>query len=99
MLTVNFEDESSSEIKDKDPVSDGIPIAAIDVGHSAHEELEIFNQLWTEDLITGNPEEAIIVGDQSEVDVEVEDLIAEPPDWTEDLQELVDQMGFLRSKP
>lgn len=89
LLTVNFEDESSIEIPD--PVSD--------LGHSAHEELGIFSQLWAEDLIAGHPEEAIIVGNQSDVDVEVEDLIAEPPDWTEDLQDLVDQMGFLRPKP
>lgn len=96
LLTVNLEDESSSEVKD--PVSDGIPMAAMDLGHYAPEEL--WDELWTEDLVAGYPEEeAIIVGDQSEADVEVEDLIAEPPDWTEDLQELVDQMGFLRSTP
>lgn len=92
LLTVNFEDESSSEIKD--PFSDGIPIAAIDVGQYAHEEL--WDKFWTEDLMAGNvKEEPIFVGDQSEVDMELEDLMAEPLNWTEDLQELVDQMGFL----
>ncbi|XP_023001838.1 heat shock factor protein HSF30-like [Cucurbita maxima] len=84
LLTANFEDESSSEIKD--------------VGHSIHEE--ILDELWNEDFMAENPEEeGVMVGDQSEIDVEVEDLIAEPPDWTEDLEELVDQMGFLQPKP
>ncbi|XP_023537299.1 heat shock factor protein HSF30-like [Cucurbita pepo subsp. pepo] len=84
LLTANFEDESSSEIKDVD--------------HSIHEE--ILDELWNEDLMAENPEEeGVMVGDQSEIDVEVEDLIDEPPDWTEDLEELVDQMGFLQPKP
>ncbi|KGN62383.1 heat stress transcription factor A-2 [Cucumis sativus] len=89
LLTVNFEDESSIEIAD--PVSD--------LGHSVHEESGIFSHLWVEDLVAGHPEEPTIIVNQSDIDVEVEDLIAEPLDWTEDLQELVDQMGFLRSKP
>ncbi|KAK2633515.1 hypothetical protein Ddye_021059 [Dipteronia dyeriana] len=58
----------------------------------------IWEDLLNEDLIYGNPEE-VLIGDESEVDVEVEDLVANPIDWCEDLQDLVDQMGYLRSKP
>ncbi|XP_023545907.1 heat stress transcription factor A-2-like [Cucurbita pepo subsp. pepo] len=98
LLAVNFEGESNGEITD--PVSDGIPMAAMDVGLSAHEELGFFSELWAEDPWAGYPEEEpIMVGNQSDIDVEVEDLIAEPPDWPENLQDLVDQMEFLRPKP
>nr|AZJ17866.1 heat stress transcription factor [Cucurbita moschata] len=98
LLAVNFEGESNGEITD--PVSDGMPMAAMDVGLSAHEELGFFSELWAEDPWAGYPEEEpIMVGNQSDIDVEVEDLIAEPPDWPENLQDLVDQMEFLRPKP
>ena len=72
----------------------------------------IWEELLSDDLISGNPEEEVVLGDQSELHVEVEDFIPNPDDdddddddddnddqWGEDLQELVDQMGYLRSKP
>lgn len=60
----------------------------------------IWEELWSEELIEGNPEEEVVVGNESEIDVEVEDLVSDPSEWGEDLQDLVDQMGFLiKSKP
>lgn len=90
-----LDNESSSDI--------GNPIAGSSIPSSSGGNLDsvneaIWEELITEDLIAGNPEETV-VGDQSEADVEVEDLVATPTDWGEDLQDLVDQMGYLRSKP
>ncbi|KAJ7958372.1 Heat shock transcription factor [Quillaja saponaria] len=56
----------------------------------------IWEELLNEDLIAENPEEEIIVGDQSEIDVQVEDLVAKPVDWCDDLQGLMDELGYLR---
>ncbi|KAL5769044.1 hypothetical protein ACOSP7_015599 [Xanthoceras sorbifolium] len=53
-----------------------------------------WEDILNEDLISCNPEE-VVTGDQSEVDVEVEDLVANPTDWGEDFQDLVDQMSYL----
>ena len=85
-----LDNESSSDIKypnesgnNFDPVSETI-----------WEEL-----FAAEDAIAGDEEGEVVVGDHSEAEVEVEDLVAEPQDWGEDLQDLVDQMGFLRSIP
>ncbi|KAF8393610.1 hypothetical protein HHK36_021854 [Tetracentron sinense] len=44
----------------------------------------MWEELLTADLIAGTGEEEAIVGDQSEIDIEVEDLVAKPPDWGED---------------
>ena len=61
----------------------------------------IWEELISEDLIAGEPEEETVVGYEAEVDVEVEveDLALNPADWADDLWDLVDQMGYLRSKP
>lgn len=48
-------------------------------------------ELLNEDLIGGSEEE--------EGNVPVEDLVPNPPDWGEDLEDLIDQMGFLESTP
>lgn len=59
----------------------------------------IWEELLTGDLLTKNEAEVELVGDQPEVDVEVEDLVAGTPEWGEDLRDLVDQVGYLISKP
>ncbi|MED6134586.1 hypothetical protein PIB30_038301 [Stylosanthes scabra] len=58
----------------------------------------ILEDFLKEDLVTGNPKDEIVIGDCS-IDIPVEDLVAKPKDWTEELQDLVDHMGFLGSKP
>lgn len=38
-------------------------------------------------------------GDHSEIEVEVDELASKPSDWGEDVQDLVEQMGYLDAKP
>ncbi|XP_058068892.1 heat shock factor protein HSF30-like [Magnolia sinica] len=58
-----------------------------------------WEELLNEDLIGRNGEEEEMGnGDLTEIDVEVEDLAAKPSDWGDDVQDLVEQMGFLGSK-
>lgn len=87
-----LDNESSRDLNYEIPSS--IPASS---GNMGDEHETIWQDLFTDDLLAGNPED--VVGDQSEADVQVEDLVANPDDWGEDLQDLVDQMGFLRSKP
>ncbi|XP_060208509.1 heat shock factor protein HSF30 isoform X2 [Lycium barbarum] len=55
----------------------------------------IWEELLSEDLISGDRAEEVLVGDRPEVDVEVEDLVAETTEWGEELEDLVDQIGFI----
>ncbi|KAL9313142.1 hypothetical protein ACSQ67_018594 [Phaseolus vulgaris] len=59
----------------------------------------IWEDLLNQDLVAGDPEEDVVIGDFSQVDVPVEDLVADPDEWSEDLQNLVDHLGHLASKP
>ncbi|XP_010262066.1 PREDICTED: heat shock factor protein HSF30 [Nelumbo nucifera] len=56
-----------------------------------------WEELLNDDLITGDGDEEVQMGDQSEIDIQVEDLIMKPPDWGENVQDLVEQMGYLGS--
>lgn len=49
----------------------------------------IWEELLSEEMVTGNDVEVVSDG------VEVEDLVANTPDWGEDLDTLVNQLGFL----
>ncbi|XP_010242245.1 PREDICTED: heat shock factor protein HSF30-like [Nelumbo nucifera] len=51
-------------------------------------------ELLDEELIAGDGGDEI---HQSEIDIPVEDLVVETPDWGEDVQDLVKQMGYLGS--
>ncbi|KHN17244.1 Heat shock factor protein HSF30 [Glycine soja] len=55
----------------------------------------ILEDFLNKDLVTWNPEDEVIIGDSSQVDVPVEDLVANPDDWSEQLQDLVDHMDYL----
>ncbi|TKY57987.1 Heat stress transcription factor A-2 [Spatholobus suberectus] len=79
-----YDGELGSEIK--------VP-ASISVGDT------ILEDLLNKELVTGNPEDEVIIGDCSKVDVPVEDLVADTDDWSEQLQDLVDHMDYLGSKP
>ncbi|XWS72439.1 hypothetical protein CRYUN_Cryun02cG0039800 [Craigia yunnanensis] len=94
-FTSALDNESSSEIKD--PITSPVLMSSVANNLGANET--IWEELITEDLTACEPEEEIVVGDQAEVDVEVEDLAVIPADWGDDLLDLVDQMGYLRSKP
>ncbi|XP_022731308.1 heat shock factor protein HSF30-like isoform X2 [Durio zibethinus] len=81
-----LDNESCSEIKD--PMTSPVPISS---GANLGVNEIIWEELISENLIAGEPEGEIVVGDQPEVDVEVEDLAVNPADWVDDLQGLVDQ--------
>lgn len=88
-----FENESRIDIED--PTGD--PMPGID-----SDELETINEtMWeellNEEMIPGKLEDELH-GSESEVEVDMEDLVENPPDWGEDLRELVDEIGYLRSK-
>ncbi|KAK8515424.1 hypothetical protein V6N12_075466 [Hibiscus sabdariffa] len=94
-FTSAMDNESSSEIKDR--ITSPMPLSSVTNSLGVDETL--WEELINEDLLAGEPNEQLVVDDQAEVDVQVEDLAANPADWGDDLQELVDQMGYLRSNP
>ncbi|GMY28887.1 heat shock factor protein HSF30 [Fagus crenata] len=95
-LSAALDNESSSGIIN-DPIASSVPTS---VGNFDSVNETIWEELMNEDIIDINPEqEEAVAGDKSEIDVEVEHLVADAADWGEELQELVDQMGYLRSKP
>ncbi|XP_011019423.1 PREDICTED: heat shock factor protein HSF30 [Populus euphratica] len=91
LFSAALDNESSSDIKD--PIVSSMHTASGGSNLDAVNET-IWEEFLTDDLISGEPNE--VVSDEPEVDVEVEDLIAKPVDWSDDFQELVDQMGYLR---
>ncbi|KAL4326187.1 hypothetical protein GQ457_11G016960 [Hibiscus cannabinus] len=93
-FTSGMDNESSSEFEIKDHITS--PMLMSSVTNSLGANDTIWDELINEDLIGGEPSEELLVGDQAEADVQVEDLAANPLDWGDDLQELVDQMGYLR---
>ncbi|KAF8037448.1 hypothetical protein BT93_B0368 [Corymbia citriodora subsp. variegata] len=90
-----LENESSIDIED--PIGGSMPGTNNDEFDPVNET--IWEELLNEDAITGNPDEELPLGDESDAEVDVEDLVENPPDWGEDLKELADQMGYLRPKP
>ncbi|XP_025012596.2 heat shock factor protein HSF30 [Ricinus communis] len=92
-LSAALDNESSTDVRDS--------IAGSGQGSSGMDKLGSFNEtawedLLNDDIIAQNPDEETIPSEEAELDVEVEDLVANPEDWGEDLQDLVDQMGYLR---
>ncbi|XP_019417187.1 PREDICTED: heat shock factor protein HSF30 isoform X2 [Lupinus angustifolius] len=79
-----YDNESSTEIKE--PIMNHAATGGSDLG-------SVSDAIW-EDLLNED-----LIGDFSQIDVPVEDLVAQPDDWTEDLQNLVDHIGSLGSKP
>eukprot|EP00268_Persea_americana_P006754 TRINITY_DN12432_c0_g2_i2.p1 TRINITY_DN12432_c0_g2~~TRINITY_DN12432_c0_g2_i2.p1 ORF type:complete len:295 (-),score=56.75 TRINITY_DN12432_c0_g2_i2:706-1590(-) len=70
------------------------------VAGSSDPNLDYVSDLIWEDLLN----EEFFVGDeggadQTEIDVEVEDLAEKPYEWGDDVQVLVEQMGFLEPTP
>lgn len=90
-----YDNESSSEIKD--PISSSVPTARGSNLSSVSDAM--WEDLLNQDLVAGNPEDEVVIGDLSQIDAPLEDLVSNPDDWTEDLQDLVDHMGYLGSKP
>lgn len=96
LFSTAVDNESSSD--SKDPITSSIH-ATSDGGNLGLVIETIWEELLNDDVAVGNPNGEIAVSDEPEIDVEVEDLVAEPVDWGEEFQDLVNQMGYLRSKP
>lgn len=72
-----------------DDGQDGLlPEASSEIG------LDGLSNIWEEFLSDGDLVEEVMEADRLS-DVEVEELVATTPEWGEDLQEIVDQLGFL----
>ncbi|MED6122922.1 hypothetical protein PIB30_044443 [Stylosanthes scabra] len=85
LLSSACDNESSSEMKEPNTSA------------AAATNESIWEDLLSEDLVGGNPEDEVVIGDYP--DQQLEDLAANTGDWSEDLQNLVDHMGFLASNP
>lgn len=96
LFTVALDDESCSEIMDSN-VAASMPTSSSTNMDSVNET--IWEELFIENIAAENGEGDVLVLDQSELDDEAEDLVAKTPDWGEDMLDIVDQMGFLRSSP
>lgn len=89
LLSAALDAESSSDLKG---------VSAETVPSTSDTSLNHMTNIWEEflsdDLIVGDETEEVLLADHLS-DVEVEDLVAKTPEWGEDLQDLVDQLGFL----
>ncbi|XP_057524835.1 heat shock factor protein HSF30 isoform X1 [Amaranthus tricolor] len=83
LFSAALDDEASSDVKGPDSI-----LSSID------RNLEIVGEIDWEDLLIEE-----MVGEEQDLDVPVEDLAPETSNWGEDLQDLIDQMGFLGSIP
>ncbi|XP_062024645.1 heat shock factor protein HSF30 isoform X2 [Rosa rugosa] len=72
-----LDNESSSDINGSNLTS--IPTSG--GGNLGTVNETIWDHLWSDELIGGNPEEEVVVGNDSEIDVEVEGLVADPSEW------------------
>ncbi|CAL0319078.1 unnamed protein product [Lupinus luteus] len=93
-FSTGYDNESSTEIKE--PIMNQSATGGSDFGSVSD---AIWEDLLNEELIGGNHGDEVVIGDFSQIDVPVEDLVAKPDDWTEDLQNLVEHIGSLGSKP
>ncbi|KAJ8774755.1 hypothetical protein K2173_017201 [Erythroxylum novogranatense] len=90
-----LENESGSDIED--PLASSMQGAGSD-GNVVDVHDNIWEELLADDTVGSNREE-VVAGNIPEIEVEIEDLAAKPTDWGEELQDLVDQMGYLKSTP
>ncbi|KAJ6698172.1 HEAT STRESS TRANSCRIPTION FACTOR A-6B [Salix purpurea] len=94
LFSATLDNESSSDIKD--PIASSMHTSGGSNLDAVNET--IWEELFSDNLVSGDLNE-VAGSDEPEVDVEVEDLVAKPVDWSDDFQDLVDQMGYLRSNP
>ncbi|KAJ6743415.1 HEAT SHOCK TRANSCRIPTION FACTOR [Salix viminalis] len=93
LFSATLDNESSSDIMD--PIASSMHTSGGSNLDAVNET--IWEELFTDNLVSGDPNE-VAWSDEPEVDVEVEDLVAKPVDWSDDFQDLVDQMGYLRQE-
>ncbi|CAJ1972898.1 unnamed protein product [Sphenostylis stenocarpa] len=83
-----FDSELSNEIKEHALGSD-ITAGECDIIGDT-----ILEDLLVKDLVTGDPKDEVFIGDCSQIDVAEEDLVANPGDWSDQFQDLVDHMDY-----
>ncbi|KAK7377071.1 hypothetical protein VNO80_02491 [Phaseolus coccineus] len=59
----------------------------------------ILEDFFIKDLVNEDPKDGVIIGDCSQIDVPLEDLVANSDDWMEQFQDHVDHMDYSGSKP
>ncbi|KAL0327486.1 UNVERIFIED_CONTAM: Heat shock factor protein HSF30 [Sesamum angustifolium] len=92
LFSAALDDESSSDVKVS--AAETVP-SSNNAGLNPTTE-EIWEKFLSDDLIGVEDAEEVLAAEQLSDDVEVEELVAKTPEWTgEDLQDLVDQLGFL----
>ncbi|XP_042475987.1 heat shock factor protein HSF30-like [Macadamia integrifolia] len=98
LFSAAIENGSSSGIKgEKVDANMSMNNSDPDLGNSASDLA--WEELLNEDLIAGEGEEELDLGNsQSEIDVEVEELVAQRGNWGGNMEDLVEQMGYLGSK-
>ncbi|KAF8040665.1 hypothetical protein BT93_B2787 [Corymbia citriodora subsp. variegata] len=95
IFSAALDDESSSDAKE--PSMAPVPATGGDNMDAVNQT--ILEELLSEDLMTGNPEEEILVGDQPKIDMEAEDLVPGSRNAGEELQDFENQSGHLGLKP
>lgn len=91
LFSAALDDESSTDVKE--PVLEPDPIPSPVVANLGNVGEISWEELLSEDLM-GEMES--LPGDEQEVDIPVEDLMPDPSNWGEDLQDLIDQLGILK---
>ncbi|KAL0372190.1 UNVERIFIED_CONTAM: Heat shock factor protein HSF30 [Sesamum calycinum] len=92
LFSAALDDESSSDVKVS--AAEMVP-SSNNAGLNPTTE-EIWEKFLSDDLIGVDDAEEVLAAEQLSDDVEVEELVAKTPEWAgEDLQDLVDQLGFL----
>lgn len=84
LFSAALDDESSSDVNELSAA----PVPATRGGNTDAVNQTILEELLSEDLMTGNPEEEILVGDQPEIDMGAEDLVPGRRNASEESQDL-----------
>ncbi|XP_047940968.1 heat shock factor protein HSF30-like [Salvia hispanica] len=86
-----MEDGSSTDLKGLSTETDPDPLTGYT---SMNDMTNMWEEFLSDDLIVGDEAEEVLPADRLS-DIEVEELVANTSDWGEDLQDIVDQLGFL----
>lgn len=91
LISVSLDDESSTETKN--PSAEALP-SSNNSGFNSFTEY-MWEEFLSEELVMGEHKAENAIPPDQIVDVEVDGLVAQTPDWGENLQDLVDQLEFL----
>ncbi|KAG6417089.1 hypothetical protein SASPL_119239 [Salvia splendens] len=93
LISSAMEDGSSTDVKGFSTETDPDPDPL--TGYTnVNDMTNMWEEFLSDDLIVGDEAEEVLPVDRLS-DIEVEELVANTSDWGEDLQDIVDQLGFL----